>query len=84
MLCYARHLVDSQSFPSCSAAFPKICEGAFPNGASQPAANVSKARYTPADLRGVVDYAKRRGVRIMPEWDMPGASTADRTRGLHS
>lgn len=30
--------------------------------------------YTHDDVRRVVDYAARRGIRVMPEWDTPGHS----------
>jgi hexosaminidase len=73
------HLVDSQSFPSCSVTFPELCEeGAYPNlesakyEPSSPTRNVSKAKYALADLRDIVLFAKGRGVRIVPEWDVPG------------
>ena len=49
---YRRHLVDSQSFATCSDNFPALCkQGAYPNGysaseaESSPTRNVSKARY---------------------------------------
>ena len=72
------HLVDSTSFASCSVIFPALCaEGGYPNAVSastsfSPSRNVSKAVYTPAQLRDLVAFAKGYGVRIMPEWDMPG------------
>ena len=73
------HLVDSQSFASCSEQFPSLCaEGAYPNKYSASNAdgsksrNVSKATYSPAELRDLVAFAKSHGVRIQPEWDMPG------------
>jgi hypothetical protein len=73
------HAVDSESFASCSAKFPALCEqGAYPNSYSarepstSPSKNVSKATYTPAQMRELVDFAKGYGVRIQPEWDMPG------------
>jgi hypothetical protein len=71
-------VVDAQSFASCSAKFPSLCaEGAYPNPYSgvvvgSPSRNVTKATYTPAELMDVVDFAKGYGVRIQPEWDMPG------------
>ena len=70
------HLVDSSSFPTCSDAFPLLCqEGAYPN-ADHPGlplpAGVPKAVYTPDELKEVVSFAKEHGVQIQPEWDMPG------------
>lgn len=74
--------VDSQSFASCSDSYPELCsEGAYPNTYSQstnsgsPSRNVSKAFYSTAELQEVVAFAKSRGVRLMPEWDMPGHSS---------
>ena len=57
------HLVDSQAFPVRSELFPELAE----KGAYDPLATYSKA-----DLRAVVAYAKSRGVRVMPEFDVPG------------
>eukprot|EP00041_Stephanoeca_diplocostata_P026640 m.721300 g.721300 ORF g.721300 m.721300 type:complete len:409 (+) comp23013_c0_seq8:1774-3000(+) len=71
------HLVDSQSFPSCSALYPQLCQkGAYPNAFSNsdgPTVTGSKAAaYSAQDLAGIVAFAKTRGVRIQPEWDVPG------------
>ena len=57
------HLVDSQAFPVRSDLYPELAE----KGAYDPLATYSKA-----DLRAVVAYAKSRGVRVMPEFDVPG------------
>ena len=57
------HLVDSQSFPCGSETFPELAAA----GAFAPA-----AAYAPDDLREIVAYARARGVRVMPEWDVPG------------
>ena len=57
------HLVDSQAFPVRSDLYPELAE----KGAYDPLAAYSKA-----DLREVVAYAKSRGVRVMPEFDVPG------------
>jgi N-acetyl-beta-hexosaminidase len=74
--------VDSSSFPSCSDLFPSLCQaGAYPNSYSaavnvgSPSRGVPKALYTTAELRDVVQFATSRGVRVMPEWDMPGHSS---------
>jgi N-acetyl-beta-hexosaminidase len=65
------HLVDSQSFATCSEKFPALCAmGAYPNAysarnfESSPSRNVSKAQYSPAELRDLVTFAKSHGVRI--------------------
>lgn len=57
------HIVDSSSFPYCSAMFPGLCE----KGAYSP-----RATFTADQLKSLVDFAEARGVRIMPEFDMPG------------
>lgn len=57
------HLVDAQAFPCGSAALPELAA----KGAYDPS-----AIYSPQDLAAVVAYAKSRGVRILPEFDVPG------------
>ena len=57
------HLVDSVSFPCGSATFPGLAQ----HGAYDPA-----AVYSPDDLRAAVAYGHARGVRVLPEWDLPG------------
>ena len=54
--------MDSQSFPYVSALFP---------GLSGKGAYSTRASYSPDQMKGLVDYAESRGVRIMPEFDMP-------------
>jgi hypothetical protein len=75
------HLSDVQSFPVCSEVFPLLCEhGALPNQHSAHAdltgspskCSVPKANYSLAELRDVVQFAKAHGVRVVPEWDVPG------------
>ena len=56
------HLVDTQSFPFHSETNPKLWEGAYDE----------RSKYTHADVASVVEYARLRGVRVMPEFDMPG------------
>ena len=57
------HIVDDTSFPCGSDAYPALAA----HGAYDPT-----AVYAPADLRAVVAYGRERGVRILPEWDVPG------------
>lgn len=57
------HIVDSQAFPCGSNTYPQLAE----KGAWNPA-----AIYSVQDLKTVVTYAQSRGIRILPEWDVPG------------
>jgi hexosaminidase len=59
------HLSDNQGFRVESHRFPKLYEegsdGLF---------------YTQEEVRDVIAYARDRGIRVVPEFDMPGHSTA--------
>ena len=59
------HLSENQGFRIESKKFPKLHEmgsdGMF---------------YTQDDARDLIAYAKDRGIRVVPEFDMPGHSTA--------
>jgi hexosaminidase len=59
------HLSDDQGFRVESKVFPKLhqlgSDGHF---------------YTQADVRRVVDYARDRGIRVVPEFDVPGHTTS--------
>ena len=59
------HLSDDQGFRVESKKFPRLqeygSEGSY---------------YTQAEIRAVVAYARDRGVRIVPEFDIPGHSTS--------
>jgi len=61
------HLVDDQSFPFDSPSHPELAaKGAF-----------SKyERYTDADVASIVEYARKRGVRVMVEVDTPGHASS--------
>jgi hexosaminidase len=59
------HLADNQGFRAESHKFPKLQE----NGSDG-------LYYTQEEIRDVIAYAHDRGVRVVPEFDMPGHSTA--------
>ena len=56
------HFTDDQSYTLPSRAFPKLpTEG---------------RHYTEAEIKGVIAYAKSRGVQLIPEIDVPGHTTS--------
>ncbi|KAK4433104.1 Beta-hexosaminidase 3 [Sesamum alatum] len=56
------HIVDSQSFPLEIPSYPKLWNGAY---------SMSE-RYTIADAVEIVSYAKKRGINVLAEIDVPG------------
>lgn len=65
------HIVDAQSFPIVSRTYPRLSEAA---------SWTPHSVYSFADVRQVVDFAKARGIRVVPEFDTPG-HTASWGRG---
>ena len=59
------HLSDNQGFRTESRKFPKLHEQGSDG-----------LYYTQDEIRDVVEYARDRGIRVVPEFDMPGHSTA--------
>jgi len=59
------HLSDNQGFRTESRKFPKLHEQGSDG-----------LYYTQDEIRDVIEYARDRGIRVVPEFDMPGHSTA--------
>ncbi|KAJ1814353.1 Glucosamine-6-phosphate isomerase (Glucosamine-6-phosphate deaminase) (GNPDA) (GlcN6P deaminase) [Coemansia sp. RSA 2599] len=57
------HIVDAQSWPVESITNPDLAK----NGAYSPS-----MMYSYADVKGLIKYARDRGIRIIPEFDIPG------------
>src|SRR5271166_1589923 len=59
------HLSDNEGFRVESKKFPKLQEEGSDN-----------LYYTQDEIRDLITYARDRGIRVVPEFDMPGHSTA--------
>src|SRR5271165_3551568 len=59
------HLSENQGFRAESRKFPKLHEQGSDG-----------MYYTQEEIREVIEYARDRGIRVVPEFDMPGHSTA--------
>jgi hexosaminidase len=56
------HIVDAQSWPLQINTYPQMTQGAYS----------PKQVYSQDDIKAIIAYARARGVRIIPEIDMPG------------
>ncbi|KAJ1736646.1 Glucosamine-6-phosphate isomerase (Glucosamine-6-phosphate deaminase) (GNPDA) (GlcN6P deaminase) [Coemansia sp. Benny D160-2] len=57
------HIVDAQSWPVESKTFPELTKkGAYS----------AKQTYSYSDVKRVIEYARQRGIRVIPEFDVPG------------
>jgi hexosaminidase len=59
------HLSENQGFRVESKKFPKLSE-----------TGSDGFYYTQEEIRGLIGYARERGIRVVPEFDVPGHSTA--------
>ncbi|XP_063905118.1 beta-hexosaminidase subunit alpha-like [Zophobas morio] len=62
------HLTDDQSFPYKSRVYPELSE----KGAYHPVSKV----FEPSDIAKVIEYARVRGIRVIPEFDTPGHTSS--------
>lgn len=60
------HLVDSQSWPLEIETYPQMTEDAYS----------ANEVYTHAVIKEIISYAAARGIRVMPEIDMPGHASS--------
>jgi hexosaminidase len=59
------HLSDDQGFRMASLKFPKLTE-----------LGSDGDYYTQAEMKALIEYAADRGIRVVPEFDMPGHATS--------
>ena len=60
------HLLDSQSWPVEIKAYPQMTKDAYS----------TREVYSHDDIRAIIAYARARGIRVIPEVDMPGHASS--------
>lgn len=60
------HITDTQSWPIQVNAYPQLTKDAYS----------PREIYSPNDVQSIIGYARARGVRVIPEIDMPGHSAS--------
>ena len=60
------HITDTQSWPIQINAYPQVTKDAYS----------AREVYSPQDVKTIIAYARARGVRVIPEIDMPGHSAS--------
>lgn len=60
------HITDTQSWPIEVSSYPQMTKDAYSR----------RETFTPSSVRKVIEYARSRGVRVVPEIDMPGHSAS--------
>lgn len=60
------HITDTQSWPIHLESYPEVTKDAYS----------ARESYSEQDVKDVISYARARGVRVIPEVDMPGHSAS--------
>lgn len=60
------HLIDTQSWPIELKSYPNVLEGSYSK----------EETYSQLDIKSIIQYAYERGIRVIPEVDLPGHANA--------